>query len=259
MIRIAICDDDSEFVSGVEILTGQIMMELKHSFEISAYTGSGMLAAELEDGRFYDLLLLDIEMPKQDGMSLAASIRTFLPDAVICFVTSHTEYAVKAYELSIFRYIPKAELKTCLPLALRDACRMLDRRTGDSYFIETARTVQKIPVDQIVYINKEHKYSVFVWGGTIENQMAEDPVSRGDEIQGPMRRNPVRKPLAQIEEELGRKEFLMIERGYLINLYHVEKLEGSQVFMSNGDVLPVSRGHLKEVREAIRRFWRERL
>lgn len=242
MIRIAICDDDQEFVSRVETLTRKTMTRLRRDFEAAGYTGSGMLSADLEDGQFYDLLLLDIEMPKQDGMSLAASIRTFLPDAVICFITSHTEYAVKAYELSIFRYIPKIELGACLPPALCDACRILDRRTGESYLIETARTVQKIPVDQIVYINKEQKYSVFVWSGQNQAQ-----------------RSPVRKPLGQIEAELDRKEFLMIERGYLINLYHVEKLEDSQVFMSNGDVLPVSRGHLKEVREAIWRFWRERL
>ena len=51
----------------------------------------------------------------------------------------------------------------------------------------------------------------------------------------------------------------MVERGYIVNLFHVEKLEDEQIYLDNGSVLPVSRNRLKETREAITRYWRKML
>ena len=75
----------------------------------------------------------------------------------------------------------------------------------------------------------------------------------------PWEEGPVRKALGQGKEELGREEFLVIERGYISNLYHVRKMEGASVVMDNGSVLPVSQSHVKEVRETITGFFRRHL
>ena len=172
-------------------------------------------------------------------MCLAASLRRHLPMALIIFITSHTQYAVKAYELSVFRYIPKSEMETCLPLALKDACRILKQSSSDTYIIESARRIQKIAVEDIIYVYKQQKYSVIA--------------AKAVEI-------PVRKPLAQVLEELDHTgSFLMVERGYIVNLFHVEKLEGEQIYLDNGSALPVSRNRLKETREAITKYWRKML
>lgn len=164
--------------------------------------------------------------------------------SLIIFITSHTQYAVKAYELSVFRYIPKSEMETCLPLALKDASRILKQSSSDTYIIESARRIQKLSAEDIIYVYKQQKYSVIA--------------AKGAEI-------PVRKPLAQVLEELntltagGTGSFLMVERGYIVNLFHVEKLEDEQIYLDNGSVLPVSRNRLKETREAITRYWRKML
>lgn len=98
--------------------------------------------------------------------------------------------------------------------------------------------------EDIIYVYKQQKYSVIA--------------AKGGEI-------PVRKPLAQVLEELntltagGTGSFLMVERGYIVNLFHVEKLEDEQIYLDNGSVLPVSRNRLKETREAITRYWRKML
>lgn len=243
MIRIAICDDEEKFARPLKEFVKKSMAEYGQTPDLLVYTDGRMLAADIEEGLWCDLLLLDIEMPKLEGMELAARIRGRLPEALIFFVTSHTEYAVKAYELSIFRYIPKTELESCLPLALGDACRILERRTGECYLIESPRRIEKIPIDRVVYVCKKQKYSVIVW-------------NRADQTREEV---PVRKPLGQIREEFNREEFLLVERGYLVNLYHVERMEDGQILMDSGDLLPVSRGRAREVREQIGRFWRERL
>lgn len=242
MIRIAVCDDEQCFVEQIHTILSEQAKEISSALHISTYTDSGQLLYDVEEGAHFDLLFLDIEMPGTDGMSLAGAIRRFLPLALIVFITSHTKYAVKAFELSVFRYIPKPELAACLPLALKDACRLLERNSNDTYVIESPRRVRKIAVDDILYIYKDQKYAVFV----LENEEL-----------------PVRRPLEQVLAELCGEErdggFLMVERGYIVNLFHVDKMEGNELFLDDGTTIPVSRRHQREVRESITSYWKARL
>lgn len=235
MVKAAVCDDQEIYAKRLEGVVNDTCRERGTSVSVSRYTDSGMLLYDVEEGAYFDLFLLDIEMPGLDGMKLAAKIRRCLPDALIVFITSHTEYAIKAYELSVFRYIPKSESETCLPLALLDAFAIVERRSQECYLIETPRKLKKLAVDEILYIYKDQKNSVFV--------LKEERVQ-------------VRKSLSQVIKELNRPEFLMVERGYVVNLYHVMKLEDGEVHMRGGDILPVGSSHQKEVRSAVGRFWR---
>lgn len=235
MMKAAVCDDHEMYAKRLEGVVSDTCRVRGTGVSVSRYTDSGMLLYDVEEGADFDLFLLDIEMPGLDGMQLAGKIRKCLPGAVVIFITSHTEYAIKAYELSVFRYIPKSELETCLPLALTDAFSILERRSRECYLIETPRKLKKIAVDEILYIYKDQKNSVFV--------LKEEKVQ-------------VRKPLSQVIKELNRPEFLMVERGYVVNLYHVMKLEDGEVHMRGGDVLPVGSSHQKEVRSAVVGFWR---
>lgn len=145
MIRIAVCDDEQCFVEQIHTILSEQAKEISSALHISTYTDSGQLLYDVEEGAHFDLLFLDIEMPGTDGMSLAGAIRRFLPLALIVFITSHTKYAVKAFELSVFRYIPKPELAACLPLALKDACRLLERNSNDTYVIESPAGSVRLP------------------------------------------------------------------------------------------------------------------
>ena len=238
MIRLAVCDDQQEYAAQVETVIKRCFREQGIASEILRYTDSRMLIYDIQENEHFDIFCLDIEMPGMSGMELAAEIRKRLPEALIMFITSHTQYAIKAYELSIFRYIPKSELETCLTMALTDGFRLLSLKDRDCYLIESPKKLQKSPLDDILYICKRQKYAVFV--------------TRTGETS-------VRKPLSQILEELNREEFLMIERGYIVNLFHVIKMEENRVLIRSGEVLPVGGSYLREVRNSISEFWRKRL
>lgn len=238
MIRIAVCDDEPKFAEQVRGLVQRECGRQGAAAEIAVYTDSGMLYYDIQEKKYFDMLFLDIEMPDLNGMELAGRLKEHLPHALVSFITSHTKYAVKAFELSVFRYIPKTELETCLPLAVSDGLRLLSWKDRECYVVETARKVVKIPVGDIFYIYKDKKYSVLV----LENEEV-----------------PVRKPLGQIMEELNREEFLLIERGYIVNLFHVKSMEDGEVFLQNGEALPVSRSREKEVKMIIGNFFRRRL
>ena len=107
MLQVGLCDDEPVLLDTLEEKVRRCFSENLIFAEIQAFTGGQNLLYEAEDGKRFDLLLLDIEMPGMDGLELASRLRLLLPDALLIFITSHVEFALDAYELSTFRYIPK--------------------------------------------------------------------------------------------------------------------------------------------------------
>ena len=54
-----------------------------------------------------DIIFLDINMPKLDGMALGKIISHFPKQSLIIFITAHKEYAVDAFEIQAYDYILK--------------------------------------------------------------------------------------------------------------------------------------------------------
>lgn len=239
MLHIAVCDDDKRMLSIYERTVREGLEKCGCTGRIASYgDGTNLLADIADDGFHFDLLLLDIEMPGITGMELAGRIRPFLPDVKIIFVTSHIEYAIDAFELSVFRYVPKPELEARLPGAVEAALRLLALEDGRTYTIQTNSRMEKIPYRNILYIEREGKNARLV---TAEGEAK------------------VRKSLQQVFEELGAEEFIFTDRGCIVNLIHILRVKDGTVILKNGMALPVSRSHLQPVKEEINRYWGEHI
>ena len=84
MLQIAVCDDDPEAVRVHKEVTEDCLRQNKCAGRISLYTSSGNLLCDIiDDHFFYDLILLDIEMPGNTGMEIAEKIRPYLPEVKI--------------------------------------------------------------------------------------------------------------------------------------------------------------------------------
>lgn len=235
MVKIAICDDEEKSVALHERMVRECLQAAGIGCEITTYTQSRNLLYDItDDAFFYDLILLDIEMPGISGMELPQQIKGFLPNVRIIFVTSHTEYAIDAFELSIFRYVPKNNLETKLPAAVLDAARLIELEAGQEYTIQTASRMEKIPFKDIFYVQRDGKNAMIVSSaGTAK----------------------VRKSLQQVFDELNTPEFIFIDRGCIVNIIHIMKISDGMTVLKNGEQLPISRSHLQEVKQKINEFW----
>ncbi len=235
MLRIAICDDDSATVQSNRSIAEDCLKQCGSAGEIAAYTHSDNLLYDItEDGFFFDLILLDIEMPGSTGMELAGKIRPFLPNVKIIFITSHVEYAIDAFELSIFRYVPKHDIARRLPGAICDAIWLIELEEGKFYTIQTNSRLEKIPYKEILFIERDGKNaSITTAGGAAK----------------------ARKSLQQVYEELGAEEFIFIDRGCIVNMIHVTQVKEGMAVLKNGAALPISRSHLQEVKMRINAYW----
>ena len=239
MIYIAICDDDKRSVEVLENKVSAWLRENNKRVEVHTYTQSQMLQYDIEEGQHYDLILSDIEMPQIDGMNLAAYMKRYLPDVLIIFITSHLKYAVDAFELSVFRYIPKNMIGEKLSRALTDAVKMIELQENEYYCIQTAGRVEKIPYRQILYIYRQGKNAVF-------------SLKDGKETR-------VRKSLSQVFQELNSEDFFYVDRGDIVNLAYVMNIRNSMIELKDGSRLPVSQGKLEEVKDRLGKFWGEQL
>ena len=235
MIRIAVCDDEERAVSAHKRIAEDCLRQCGAVGEVLSYTDSRNLLYDIAEDRFYyDLILLDIEMPGSTGMELAQRIKPFLPEVRIIFITSHIEYAIDAFELSIFRYVPKSDLDRRLPGAVTDALRLILLEDGKVYTICTNSRLEKIPYRDIFYIERDGKYASITAAGGVYK---------------------VRRSLQQVYEELGAEEFLYIDRGCIVNMIHIMQVKDGQAVLKNGVSLPVSRSHLQGVKEQINAYW----
>lgn len=239
MIYIALCDDDNK---SVMLLKDKVTLYLKNNkiiADITVYTKGKMLQYDIQEGKHFDLLLSDIEMPEVDGMELAAYIKEYLPDVLIIFITSHLKYAIDAFELSIFRYIPKNSIDTRLPVALVDAVNMIMVQADQYYTIETPTRVERIPYRKILYIQREGKNSVIFLTGNVVTK--------------------VRKSLTQVYKEFAGNDFVYVDRGIIVNLSHIMGIKNGLVELSNNLCLPASHARLERIKENLNDFWGEQI
>ena len=235
MIYIAICEDNEKTAKELEQKVKGYLNSDKIIFELNVYTNSMTLQYDIQEGRYFDIILSDIEMPDVNGMKLASYIKNYLPNAFVIFITSHVKYALDAFELSIFRYIPKSAIDVRLPQALKDAIQMINYQAEHYYYIQTPTKMRKILYQNILYIQRQGKNS--------EITLINDEIVK------------VRKSLAVVFNELNPGFFVYVDRGTIVNLTHILSVGDGIVELKNGVFLQASQAKLEQIKSMLSVFW----
>jgi two-component system response regulator AlgR len=124
-----------------------------------------VLQASQQASRPVQLVLLDIHMPGQDGLTLAHALRALPHPVAIVFVTAHAHHAVDAFELDAADYLTKPVRLERLEQALLKAERALEapgaraaRETGAQLLIQERGRTIRLPLAEVLYLKAEQKY-----------------------------------------------------------------------------------------------------
>ena len=151
-----------------------------HSVTEAATAAEALACLAPTSGRGWDVVLLDIHMPGQDGLALAHQLRTLLafPPATV-FVTAHTDHAVSAFELDAVDYLTKPVRRERLQQALAKAQRTrLSAASpyapdagaasalatpppipaGEVLVIQDRGRTERLPLAEVLYFKAEQKY-----------------------------------------------------------------------------------------------------
>lgn len=102
MLRVMLVDDEPSAIKVMELL----IRDFENIHIVGMYTsGEKALAAISEDKP--DAVFVDMEMPRKNGLEIAAEVTDKHPDTDIVFVTAYSQYAVAAFETSAVDYLLK--------------------------------------------------------------------------------------------------------------------------------------------------------
>lgn len=101
-IRILIADDDA----GMRTVMRKLV-ERAEGYALAGEASDGEELLALYDSERPDVVLMDVEMPKIDGVECAKIIQDRNPRTVLVFATAHEQYMRSAFEVYAFDYLVK--------------------------------------------------------------------------------------------------------------------------------------------------------
>ncbi|MEW6292049.1 MAG: LytTR family DNA-binding domain-containing protein [Pseudomonadota bacterium] len=162
---VVIVDDEVPARSRLRHLLADIAGEFPH--QVVGEAGDGVAALELLLRHPADIALIDIRMPRMDGIELAQQLAGFPAPPAIVFVTAYDEFALKAFELAAADYLLKPARAPRLLDALKKAQRLMPGADLLKALAPAARSrlrvvergrVLLVPVADILYLRAEQKY-----------------------------------------------------------------------------------------------------
>lgn len=236
MVKIAVLDDEAIFLARISEKVESIYRESHVKAEVDGYSNGKVLLDEVKDGKRYDIYVLDVEVPDLSGVELGRRLREISDVCFIVFITAYPQYAIEGYDSRAYKYILKDEWENKLEETLKKIQKEIDDWNAPSYRITINDRLEKIPVKHIYYAKKD--------GKNVEFYTRDGKSS-------------IRKTLAQVYAELPDGDFIYVDQSYVVNMEHVMKLKNREVYMVNGDILPVSYPRLKQVKNSLSDYWRE--
>ena len=235
MLKIAVLDDEQIFYESIKKKIYSFYEKLHLVVSVDCYSSGKALMYEVDDGKYYDIYLLDIDLPDMSGIDLGRILREKSPYCYIVFLTAYPQYAIEGYSAKAYQYILKDEWEKKLDVTLRNIQKDIQSRMEPSYRITVSTKLEKVPVKDIYYLYKNGKNVVFQ--------------TRNGE-------STIRKTLSEVYEELPEKEFIYVDRSFIVNIEHVMKLKNKEIYMSNGEIISVSKPQLERVKKQINAYWR---
>jgi len=163
--RLIIVDDEPPARQRLRHLLADIAAQFPH--QIVGEAEDGVAALELLARQPAEIALVDIRMPRMDGIELARQLAGAAQAPAIVFITAYDEFALTAFDLAAVDYLLKPVRAERLLAALQKARRLFAAELQP--LLTTARTrlrviergnVYLLPVDEILYLRAEQKYVV---------------------------------------------------------------------------------------------------
>lgn len=169
-------------------------------------------------GEGYQVVFLDICMEGTNGIETAQRLRAFDPDLLIVFVTSSPEYVWDAFPVHPFDYLLKPYKEEKFERLAGELRRVLFRQQPELE-VRIARQIVRLPLTKIYYATAQNHYVRVV---------TDDGECRAT------------ANFAQVQEQLQTQpEFLVCNRGVIINMSKVLRFEDDCIEMLDGTHLPV--------------------
>lgn len=217
MYHIAIVEDEAEFAAQLQDYLKRYEEENAVRFKISVF-GDG--AEILQDYQpLYDIILLDIEMPKVNGMKAAEQIRAQDAGVTLMFITNMANYAIRGYEVGALDFVMKPINYYIFSMKMTRVLKRTRKKAQQDILLTLPDGVKKLNVQQLHYVE-------------VQNRMLHYYTDEGEFT--------MRGTMQSVEQMLSQYGFVKCNHWYIVNLKHVSEVKKSTVVVA-GHELEISR------------------
>jgi len=238
-LRVLIVDDEA--VARRRLV--RMVSELPNR-DVAGTAADGEEAIQAFETADFDVALLDIRMPRRDGLAVA---RTLPETAAVIFTTAYAEHAVEAFEAEAIDYLLKPIDRHRLRCAL-DKVEARRRNAKLSQVLD--RLEQRLrPSDEIPRLAARIGRSTYY----LDPREVTCFRARDKYVEARLgeRKLLLEYSLDDLEDRLRHFDFVRCHRSELVRLDAIRALheeEGSILEMTDGQRIPVSRRRIAEVR-----------
>lgn len=236
MLCIAICDDHMEELQALSSLLNKYKIERSIPIRICLFQNGFALLDAIAQGRYFDIALLDIIMPGENGIDIAKIIRKNNTPMEIIFLTSSPEYAVSSYTVKAQNYLLKPVSKNTLFQALDDCLASMKQQEEASFVVHRGP-------NQYTRI----LFSRFVYGEAMGKSVMLHLADKST-ISFIMTFTELLQCLK------GHPELIQPHRSYVVNMQFMEHVSKTEICLMGGEKIPLSRKNYSEVSKQFMNF-----
>ncbi len=232
MYQIAVCDDEPDICD----MVSKAIRAWDQNVKVECFPSGEALIASYGS---FDAIFLDIDMKGMNGIETGKRIREVDCETKIIYLTSYRDYVAGAFEVHAFQYL----LKPVSPMQLRqildelfryvkkaDKMKILDFHTSEGLVcLDTAE------IYYFEFINRKIKMvthqGIYWMTGKISTIYSRTKVFG----------------------------FSMPHKSFVVNFLHVKNVNGFDIYLDNGDKIPLSQKKQKEWKQELAIYLSERL
>ena len=228
-IKVAICDDEIILLPQLASVIRDLLRKQKFEAEASTFSSSAELLKALYLGESYDIYFLDIDMPEQNGITLAGKIRTQSKQALIVYISAREDLVYDTFPTQPVAFVRKSHFSEDIRNAAATLSHFLEKPKDTIIpFTDELEHTLSLNLSRILYVEAKEKY--------------QDIVS----IDGSQM---IRCSISHLDKTLSPFHFFRIHRSFLVNFRYIYRIDSTCVCLDDGQKLPLSRHRRKEIQQ----------
>lgn len=227
-MRIAICDDDKNICTQIENTLLEYSKKPIQKIEVLVFLSGEDLIEYINKGNLFQLIYLDIEMKKMNGVDVGKYIRKILKDYAteIVYISGYNGYDRQLFDVHPLHFIEKPISSDIVIQDFELALERIGKKILYFHY-QKEHDTYRVSVNDIIYFeNCNREIKIIMTNGN-------------DSFYG---------TFDEITLRLSGQLFIQIHRSFLVNYNHVSIIRYNDVVMSNGVTLPISRAKRQEFR-----------
>lgn len=207
MIKIAVCDDNTSMKNKLDNIISAAFLEYTDDFLLKSFS-NGILLMNEQKKEPFDIIFLDIDMPKMSGFDVAKLLRDDSVNCFLIFVTNYSELIYEGMDFQPFHFVRK-NCNIPMEASISKVVKMLMKhmKQNEKIVLEDTLSRKSITyIHDIMYIESDKHYLSY----HLLNK--EQPIK-------------IRGSLKECEDKYDSYDFVRIHKQYYVNLRYISNLD----------------------------------